>query len=191
MRARRWCCWSSRDRSPQRPRSLHDPHPHGLRREERLQLRDLRPQRGQLFFEVDPAEPGEAAGRLRLSTGEWAVLAICAIAVVVLGILIAVNMLSVRRSKRWDLTANQQYSLSEQSIKLLQGLDAPVKFLVFDQADGFDRFREAGLVDRATGDLFREEVLARGATRPAADSFRAFRGRDPDPVAMLVRHGLQ
>jgi oligopeptidase A len=52
-------------------------------------------------------------------------------------------------------------------------------------------FREAGLVDRATGDLFREEVLARGATRPAADSFRAFRGRDPDPVAMLVRHGLQ
>ena len=58
-------------------------------------------------------------------------------------------------------------------------------------ADGFDRFREAGLVDRATGDLFREEVLARGATRPAADSFRAFRGRDPDPVAMLVRHGLQ
>jgi oligopeptidase A len=58
-------------------------------------------------------------------------------------------------------------------------------------ADGFDRFREAGLVDRTTGDLFREEVLARGATRPAADSFRAFRGRDPDPVAMLVRHGLQ
>lgn len=60
---------------------------------------------------------------------------------VVLGILIAVNMLSVRRSKRWDLTANQQYSLSEQSIKLLRELDAPVKFLVFDQADGFDRFR--------------------------------------------------
>jgi oligopeptidase A len=58
-------------------------------------------------------------------------------------------------------------------------------------ADGFDRFREAGLVDRATGDLFRQEVLARGATRPAADSFRAFRGRDPDPAAMLVRHGLQ
>lgn len=58
-------------------------------------------------------------------------------------------------------------------------------------ADGFERFREAGLVDRATGDLFREEVLARGATRPAADSFRAFRGRDPDPAAMLVRHGLQ
>jgi oligopeptidase A len=57
-------------------------------------------------------------------------------------------------------------------------------------ADGFRRFAEAGLVDRATGDAFREEVLARGATRPAADSFRAFRGRDPDPAAMLARHGL-
>ncbi|MCU6453182.1 M3 family metallopeptidase [Sphingomonas sp. A2-49] len=58
-------------------------------------------------------------------------------------------------------------------------------------ADGFQRFVEAGLVDRATGDLFREQVLSRGATRPAADSFRAFRGRDADPSAMLVRHGLR
>ncbi|WP_420822350.1 M3 family metallopeptidase [Sphingomonas aracearum] len=57
-------------------------------------------------------------------------------------------------------------------------------------ADGFRRFAEAGLVDRATGDGFREEVLSRGATRPAAESFRAFRGRDPDPAAMLERHGL-
>lgn len=57
-------------------------------------------------------------------------------------------------------------------------------------ADGFRMFAERGLVDRATGDRFREEVLARGATRPAAESFRAFRGRDPDPAAMLERHGL-
>jgi NADH-quinone oxidoreductase subunit N len=33
------------------------------------------------------SEPGEAASRLRLSTGEWAALAICAVSVVVLGIL--------------------------------------------------------------------------------------------------------
>ncbi len=57
-------------------------------------------------------------------------------------------------------------------------------------ADGFLAFAEAGLVDRATGDLFRAEVLARGASRPAADSFRAFRGRDAEPAAMLARHGL-
>ncbi|KXU31620.1 oligopeptidase A [Sphingobium sp. 22B] len=57
-------------------------------------------------------------------------------------------------------------------------------------ADGFQRFAEAGLVDRSTGELFRDEVLSRGASRPAADSFRAFRGRDPDNSAILKRHGL-
>lgn len=57
-------------------------------------------------------------------------------------------------------------------------------------ADGFRRFAEAGLVDRATGDAFRDEVLARGASRPAADSFRAFRGRDADVSALLIRRGL-
>lgn len=57
-------------------------------------------------------------------------------------------------------------------------------------ADGFRRFAEAGLIDRATAASFRDEVLSRGASRPAAESFRAFRGRDADPGAMLARHGL-
>ncbi|RSV36454.1 M3 family peptidase [Sphingomonas sp. ABOLE] len=57
-------------------------------------------------------------------------------------------------------------------------------------ADGFQRFAEAGLIDRATAAVFRDEVLARGASRPAAASFRAFRGRDAEPEAMLARHGL-
>uniref|UniRef100_UPI0025EABB6A M3 family metallopeptidase n=1 Tax=uncultured Caulobacter sp. TaxID=158749 RepID=UPI0025EABB6A len=57
-------------------------------------------------------------------------------------------------------------------------------------ADGFKAFAEAGLIDRATGDRFRAEVLARGASRPAADSFRAFRGRDADPQALLERKGM-
>src|SRR5918995_5649152 len=60
---------------------------------------------------------------------------------IVLGILIAVNYLSTRQNKRWDLTENRQYSLSEQTVKLLQGLEAPVKFLVFDQAENLERFR--------------------------------------------------
>lgn len=60
---------------------------------------------------------------------------------VVLGILVAVNYVSTRQNKRWDLTANQQFSLSEQTVKLLQGLSEPVTFLVFDQAQNFERFR--------------------------------------------------
>lgn len=58
-------------------------------------------------------------------------------------------------------------------------------------ADGFMAFSETGVVNMETGRRFREEVLSRGATRPARDSFRAFRGRDPEPDAMLLRHGLQ
>ncbi|MGE7204076.1 M3 family metallopeptidase [Sphingomonas sp. NPDC019816] len=57
-------------------------------------------------------------------------------------------------------------------------------------ADGFERFVEAGVVDRATGEAFRAEVLSRGATRPAAENFRAFRRRDADLTPLLVRRGL-
>lgn len=57
-------------------------------------------------------------------------------------------------------------------------------------ADGFQRFAEAGVVDRATGNAPREKVLSRDASRPAVVSFRAFRGRDPESTAMLVRRGL-
>jgi len=60
---------------------------------------------------------------------------------IVLGILIAVNYVSTRENKRWDLTSNQQYSLSDQTVKLLQGLKSPVKFLVFDQQGNLERFR--------------------------------------------------
>lgn len=58
-------------------------------------------------------------------------------------------------------------------------------------ADGFERFVEAGLVDRATGEALRADILSRGSSRPAAESFRAFRGRDPEPAAMLRRRGLE
>ena len=61
--------------------------------------------------------------------------------VVVLGILAALNYLSERRNKRWDLTENRQYSLSDQSTKLLGSLTAPTKFMVFDQANNLERFR--------------------------------------------------
>ena len=68
--------------------------------------------------------------------------ALASISVVVgLGILIAVNYLSARQNKRWDLTENQQYSLSDQTVKLLRELDAPVRFVVFDQGESLDRFR--------------------------------------------------
>src|SRR5262245_41945748 len=54
--------------------------------------------------------------------------AIASVSVLIfLGVLVAVNYLSYRQNKRWDLTKNQQFTLSDQTVKLLQNLDAPVK----------------------------------------------------------------
>jgi ABC-type uncharacterized transport system involved in gliding motility auxiliary subunit len=61
--------------------------------------------------------------------------------IVAIGIFAAVNYLGSRQTKRWDLTENQVHSLSEQSIKILRGLDEPVHFTVYDQETSFDRFR--------------------------------------------------
>ena len=70
--------------------------------------------------------------------------AIASISVLIfVAILVAVNYLSFRQNKRWDLTKNQQFTLSDQTIKLLKELDAPVKFLVFDKPTAFDAFRSS------------------------------------------------
>ena len=58
-----------------------------------------------------------------------------------LAIAVALNYLGARQNKRWDLTASRQNSLSEQTIKVLQGLKAPAKFVVFDRPTEFARVR--------------------------------------------------
>lgn len=60
---------------------------------------------------------------------------------VVLGILVAVNYLASRHNKRWDLTESKQFTLSDQTRKILQGLTAPVKIRVFAREEDFMRFR--------------------------------------------------
>lgn len=62
--------------------------------------------------------------------------------VVVAGILTAINYLASRQNKRWDFTANQVYSLSDQTIKVIQNLDAPVKMTVFDREVALDGYRD-------------------------------------------------
>ena len=57
-------------------------------------------------------------------------------------------------------------------------------------ADAFGAFEQAGVLDRSTGEAFLHEVLERGGSRAAIESFRAFRGRDPDPAALLRQAGL-
>jgi len=66
-------------------------------------------------------------------------------------------------------------------------------------ADAYEAFEEAaalqagnalGTLDPATGARFRREVLAVGGSRPAAESFAAFRGRAPRIDALLRHSGM-
>ena len=57
-------------------------------------------------------------------------------------------------------------------------------------ADAFARFEEAGVFDRATGEAYRKSILAVGGSRPALESFVEFRGREPQPDALLRSYGL-
>jgi ABC-type uncharacterized transport system involved in gliding motility auxiliary subunit len=62
--------------------------------------------------------------------------------VVVLALLVAINYLAKRHNKRWDWTAAHQYSLSDQTKKVLHGLQRPMKIRVYAKPDEFNRFRE-------------------------------------------------
>jgi ABC-type uncharacterized transport system involved in gliding motility auxiliary subunit len=62
--------------------------------------------------------------------------------VVVLAILVAINYLGSRHNKRWDLTVAKQFSLSDQTKKVLHDLKEPVKIRVFARSDDFQRFRD-------------------------------------------------
>jgi oligopeptidase A len=57
-------------------------------------------------------------------------------------------------------------------------------------ADAFSAFEEAGVLDPEVGGRFRREVLAAGGSRPAMESFVAFRGRKPEIDALLRHNGM-
>jgi oligopeptidase A len=57
-------------------------------------------------------------------------------------------------------------------------------------ADAYGYFEEHGILDPKIGSRFRDEILAVGGSRPAAESFRAFRGREPRVEALLRHSGM-
>ena len=57
-------------------------------------------------------------------------------------------------------------------------------------ADAFARFEEEGLFNQDVGKAFLTEILEVGGSRPAIESFKAFRGREPSVDALLKHSGL-
>jgi len=59
------------------------------------------------------------------------------------------------------------------------------------EADAFEMFKTNGIFDKATADSFRENILSRGDTEDPAVLYRNFRGRDPEPEALMRKLGLK
>lgn len=58
------------------------------------------------------------------------------------------------------------------------------------EADAFSLFKEKGIFDRETASSFRANVLSKGDTEDPAVLYRRFRGRDPEPSALMEKLGL-
>jgi peptidyl-dipeptidase Dcp len=57
-------------------------------------------------------------------------------------------------------------------------------------ADAFEFFKEKGIFDREVAQAFRKNVLSRGGSEHPMELYKRFRGREPDPKALLRRDGL-
>ena len=57
-------------------------------------------------------------------------------------------------------------------------------------ADAYSMFEEDGVLSRETGQRYWQEILAQGGSRPALESFTAFRGRAPSIDALLRHNGM-
>jgi len=57
-------------------------------------------------------------------------------------------------------------------------------------ADAYSLFEEHGILSAEAGQKFWQEILSRGGSRPAMESFVAFRGREPNIDALLRHNGM-
>lgn len=62
--------------------------------------------------------------------------------VLVISIVAGLNYVLSRQNHRWDLTAAQQYSLSDQTQQVLDNLSAPIRILVFAREPEFPRYQD-------------------------------------------------
>ncbi|RZA06565.1 MAG: M3 family peptidase, partial [Proteobacteria bacterium] len=57
-------------------------------------------------------------------------------------------------------------------------------------ADAFEFFKEKGIFSPEVAQAFKSHVLSKGGTEHPMELYKKFRGREPDPKALLRRDGL-
>ncbi|MCA1925330.1 MAG: M3 family metallopeptidase [Thiobacillus sp.] len=77
------------------------------------------------------------------------------------------------------------YAAGYYSYKWAEVLSADAYALFEDEAEGY-----GGVLNPEVGHRFWSEILAQGGARPALESFRAFRGREPVIDALLRHNGM-
>src|SRR5690349_5642366 len=80
-------------------------------------------QQGRKIFQ----SAGQIAGKRQVRYGTNALI----MTIALIAILVFVNILAERNHKRWDLTANQAFSLSQQTVQIINGLKHPVQITGF------------------------------------------------------------
>ncbi|MHB8760585.1 MAG: M3 family metallopeptidase, partial [Thiobacillus sp.] len=77
------------------------------------------------------------------------------------------------------------YAAGYYSYKWAEVLSADAYALFEDEAEGY-----GGVLNPEAGHRFWSEILAQGGARPALESFKAFRGREPTIDALLRHNGM-
>ncbi len=57
-------------------------------------------------------------------------------------------------------------------------------------ADAFEYFKEAGIFNKEVANKFKDNVLSKGGTEKPMELYKRFRGKKPNPNALLKRAGL-
>jgi oligopeptidase A len=98
---------------------------------------------------------------------------------------------AVLQPPAWSRTANTfshifagGYAAGYYSYKWAEVLSADA-YAAFEETAGVD-----GLPNRETGQRYLQTILEMGGSRPAMESFKAFRGREPQLDALLRHQGM-
>ena len=81
------------------------------------------------------------------------------------------------------------YAAGYYSYKWAEVLSADA-YAAFEESAAGDAANGAGTVNVKTGRKYREAILEAGGSRPAMESFKAFRGREPSIDALLRHQGM-